>query len=138
MPHTKNLPNKNVRYLSLAEIITLHKILIEKYGGKPGIRDQALLESAVFRPQATVLGQDAYPDLLEKCAVLGFSLIQNHPFIDGNKRTGFGAMHLMLLMNGHDITADSNQAVKMTEKIAQGKLKEFEIAQWLKKYTKNE
>ncbi len=136
MPHTKNLPNKFAVYLKLVEIIAAHKALIDRYGGSLGIRDQGLLESAVFRPHATVFGQDAYPDLLEKCAVLGFSLIQNHPFVDGNKRVGFAAMHLMLLMNGYDLTADYNEAIKMIEKVAQGKLKEFEVAEWIKGHIK--
>ncbi|MDP8258918.1 MAG: type II toxin-antitoxin system death-on-curing family toxin, partial [Candidatus Aadella gelida] len=77
------------------------------------MRDEGLLESAVFRPRGIVFGQEAYPDFFEKCAVLGYALIQNHPFVDGNKRTGFASMHLMLLMNGYDLASSTKMEVEM-------------------------
>lgn len=117
-------------------MLVIHEALIKRYGGSHGIHNQGLLESAVFRPQSSVFGQDAYPTLFEKCAVLGYSLIQNHPFADGNKRTGFAAMHLMLLINGYDITSTTKEEVTMAEKIASGKMRESAIDQWLKKYSK--
>ncbi len=136
MPHTKNSPIEPVKYLRLEQVLAVHTTLIERYGGRHGIRDKGLVESAVFRPQTTVFGREAYPDFFGKCAVLGYSLIQNHPFIDGNKRTGFAAMHLMLLMNGYDLTSSTTEEVKMAEKTASGKMKESEIALWLKKHSK--
>jgi death-on-curing protein len=110
-------------------------VLIKRYGGSEGIHNRGLLESAVFRPQSTVFGQDAYQGLFEKCAVLGYSLIQNHPFIDGNKRTGFAAMHLMLLVNGYDLKSTTQEEVAMTEDIASGIIHESQIAQWLKQHS---
>jgi len=135
MPHTKSSPIEPTKYLSLEQVTAAHSTLIERYGGSHGIRDKGLLESAVFRPQTTVFNQEAYPDFFEKCAVLGYSLIQNHPFIDGNKRTGFAAMHLMLLINGYDLTSSSRGEVAMAEKVASGKLKATEIAIWLKTHS---
>ena len=136
MPPTENSPTKDIKYLSLEQILLAHAELIKRYGGSQGIRDQGLFESAVFRPQASAFGQDAYPTLFEKCAVLGHSLIKNHPFIDGNKRTGFAAMHLMLLINGYDLTSTTKEEVSMTENVALGKIHEPEIVLWLKQHAK--
>jgi hypothetical protein len=88
---TKNSPSEGIKYLTIEQILAIHETLINRYGGSHGIRDKGLLESAVFRPQTVIFGKEAYPALFEKCAVLGYSIIQNHPFLDGNKRAGFAA-----------------------------------------------
>lgn len=136
MPPTANLPLNVTQYLSIEQVLVIHAELIKRYGGTEGIRDQGLLESAVFRPLASAFGQDAYSGLFEKSAVLGYSLIQNHPFLDGNKRTGFAAMHLMLLVNGYDLNSNTKEEVAMAENVACGKMNEHEIVQWLKQYSK--
>lgn len=136
MPPTENSPTEAIKYLSVEEVLTAHTELVRRYGGSHGIRAQGLLESAIFRPQGSVFGEDAYPTLFEKCAVLGYSLIKNHPFIDGNKRTGFAAMHLMLLINGHDLTSIFKEEVAMAEAVVSGKMHELKIAQWLKEHSK--
>ncbi len=100
-------------------------------GGSHGVRDQGLLESAVYRPQSTFGGQDLYPNLFLKVAVLGHSIIKNHPFIDGNKRTGFEAMRLMLRINGFDVHASEKKKFDFVLEIAEGKLCEEDIANWL-------
>ncbi len=133
---TEGLPAQEAKYLSLEQVLVAHAALIKRYGGSQGIRDRGLLESAVFRPQASAFGQEAYPDLFEKCAVLGYSIIQNHPFVDGNKRTGFAAMHLMLLINGYDLTSTTDEEVTLTEAIASRKMHEPEVAIWLKEHSK--
>lgn len=136
MPHTGSSPTEAIRCLSLEQVLTAHAVLIKRYGGSQGIFNQGLLESAVLRPQAIVFGQEAYPTLFEKCACMGYSLIQNHPFIDGNKRTGFAAMHLMLLINGYDLDSTAEQEIAMAENIASGKMREPEIVQWLKEHSR--
>ena len=136
MAHTGNSPTEAIQYLSVEQVLATHVELIKRYGGKQGVRDRGLLESAVFRPQASAFGQEAYPTLFEKCAVLGYSLIQNHPFLDGNKRTGFAAMHLMLLINGYDLTSSTTEEVGMTENVASGKMHESEITLWLREYSR--
>jgi len=78
---TRNSPRKAIKYLSSEQILAIHEALIKRYGGSHGIRDRGLFESAVFRPQTTVFGEGAYLTLFEKCAVLGYSIIQNHPFL---------------------------------------------------------
>jgi death-on-curing protein len=132
----KNSPSKAVKYLSVEQILEIHEVLIKRYGGSHGIRDGGLLESAVFRSQTVIFGEEAYPTLFEKCAVLGYSIIQNHPFLDGNKRAGFAAIHLMLLINAYDLTSTSEEEISMTKDVASGKIHEVEIAKWLKLNTK--
>ena len=136
MPPIRNSPNEVIQYLSIEQVLATHTALIKRYGGSEAIRDRGLLKSAVFRPQASAFGQDAYPTLFEKCTVLGYSLIQNHPFVDGNKRTGFAAMHLMLLINGYDLTSTTQEEIDMAENIASGKMHESEITEWLKQHSK--
>ena len=83
-----------MRYLSLQEVISLHSFLISQSGGSSGLRDRGALESAVAQPEASFGGEDLYPSLASKAAALGHSLIQNHPFVDGNKRVAHAAMEV--------------------------------------------
>jgi death on curing protein len=122
-----------VRYLYPKQILYLHQEIMERSEGTGGVRDQGLLESAVYRPQASFGGEDLYPDLFSKAAALGHSVIKNHPFADGNKRTGFEAMRLMLRLNGYDIQASLNAKFNFVMAIAEGRLKEQAIADWLKR-----
>ncbi|SBV95218.1 Death-on-curing family protein [uncultured Desulfovibrio sp.] len=94
----------NRDYLTVADILGMHAILIEKYGGMAGIRDMGGLESAAYRPQSGY-----YSDIVEEACALMESLLINHPFIDGNKRTAFAACSVFLRINGQHITADSNK-----------------------------
>jgi death on curing protein len=87
-------------YLTVAEVLAIHEDQIERYGGSPGIRDRGLLEAALFRPQTGY-----YADVLEEAAALWESLSQNHPFVDGNKRTAFAATYTFLAINGVHISA---------------------------------
>ncbi len=94
-------------YLTLAEVLTIHHLQIEEYGGVHGVRDNGLLESAVFRPQ---IGY--YNNIQEEAAALMESLTNNHPFLDGNKRTAFASVHTFLQVNGYDLQVDSLIAYK--------------------------
>lgn len=136
MPPTGSSPIEVIQYLSLEQVLAVHAALIKRYGGSQGVLNQGLLESAVFRPQASAFGREAHPTLLEKCAVLEYSIIQNHPFVDGNKRTGFAAVHLMLLINGYDLNSTAEEEIAMAENIASGKMHEPEIVLWLKQHSK--
>ncbi len=89
-----------MRYLTLVEVLELHRRIIEQSGGALGVRDFGLLESAIAQPQMAFGGDDLYSSLTEKSAALGFSIIMNHPFVDGNKRTGHAAVETFLVMNG--------------------------------------
>ena len=92
-------------YLTVAEVVAIHHYQIEEYGGESGLLNQGALESAVFRPQTGY-----YNDLSEETAALLESLVNNHPFVDGNKRVGFAAAHTFLLMNGFDLDISSKAA----------------------------
>jgi len=92
-------------YIRVDDILVIHADQIERYGGGEGIRDPGLLEAALFRPQTGY-----YPTLIEEAAALWESLSQNHPFVDGNKRTAFAAAYVFLAINGLDITATDDEA----------------------------
>jgi len=91
-------------YLTVAEVLAIHADQIERYGGAQGVRDQGLLEAALYRPQTGY-----YAGLIEEAAALWESLTQNHPFIDGNKRTAFAAAYTFLAINGARLTADAEK-----------------------------
>ena len=92
-------------YIRVDDILAIHADQIERYGGGEGIRDPGLLEAALFRPQTGY-----YPTLIEEAAALWESLSQNHPFVDGNKRTAFAATYVFLAINGLEINATDNEA----------------------------
>ena len=92
-------------YIRVDDILAIHADQIERYGGGEGIRDPGLLEAALFRPQTGY-----YPTLIEEAAALWESLSQNHPFVDGNKRTAFAATYVFLAINGLDISATDDEA----------------------------
>ena len=122
-----------MKYLYPNQVLYLHDRILQQSGGLAGLRDETLLESAVYRSQVTFGGQELYPELFSKVAALGHSLIQNHPFADGNKRTGFASMRLMLRLNGYDLRASQNMKFQFVIHIATGKYSEQEIADWLQK-----
>jgi death-on-curing protein len=99
------LPNDTVQFLSRDETLEIHRVLIERFGGPPGVRDLGLLESALFRPRTGY-----YADLAEMAAALFESLIMNHPFVDGNKRVAFFATDVFLRMNGYKLSVDNREA----------------------------
>jgi death on curing protein len=114
-------------YLTVAEVIAIHHHQIEEYGGAHGLPDQGALEAAVFRPQTGY-----YNDISEEAAALLESLVNNHAFLDGNKRVGFAAMHTFLLVNGFDLDVSSNAAYGfMIETMEQGKFRFALLHEWI-------
>jgi death-on-curing protein len=114
-------------YLTVAEVIAIHHHQIEEYGGVHGLRDQGALEAAVFRPQTGY-----YTDLSEEAAALLESLVNNHAFLDGNKRVGFAAAHTFLLMNGFDLDISSKAASDfMFKAIADGRFRFALLREWI-------
>lgn len=117
-------------YLTLAEVLQIHHQQIEEYGGIHGTRDMGLLESAVFRPQTGY-----YNNLAEEAAALMESLANNHPFLDGNKRTAFAAFHTFLLINGYDLEVEPLDAYDfMIQAIAKGEFRFATILAWMSKH----
>jgi death-on-curing protein len=127
-----------MKYLTPEEVLFIHARLIAETGGLHGLRELALLESAVARPQASFEGRDLYADLFAKATVLLESLVNNHPFLDGNKRTGITAVALFLRINGYRFKATNEDMVAFVLKVAQKQLNFEEVTVWLKKHTQKE
>lgn len=125
-----------MRYLSLAEVVALHEALLEQSGGTPGIRDLSLLESALAQPMAAFDGLDLHPTLTAKAAALCFSLVRNHPFLDGNKRVGHAAMETFLVLNGYEIEARTDEQERIMLDVVAGRLTRDELERWLDHRTK--
>ena len=110
--------------------------MIKKHGGSSGIRDMGMLESAIHRPFATYAGNDLYPSVFSKAGALIQSIVKNHPFLDGNKRTAFSSAFLFLKLEGVLITANQKQVVEFMVSVANKNLSVDEIASWLKSHTR--
>ena len=123
-----------MRYLSISETLELHERLLASSGGATGIRDLGALESAVSQPHASFGGQDLYPDVVTKAAALCFSLVMNHPFVDGNKRIGHAAMETFLLLNGFEINSDVDEQEKIVLSLAAGQFDRNNFVLWLREH----
>ncbi|WP_421875976.1 type II toxin-antitoxin system death-on-curing family toxin [Marinoscillum sp.] len=121
--------------ISKKEVLAIHSILIEQFGGSNGVRDQGLLESAIERPFQTFDGKELYPDSTEKAAAILESIVKNHPFIDGNKRTGYVLARLLLMNNNRDIEATEDQKYELVIGISTGELGYEAIKQWIKNHS---
>ncbi len=126
-----------MRYLSISEVLELHERLISSSGGPTGIRDLGALESAVNQPYVTFDQQDLYPDLVSKAAAICFSLVMNHPFLDGNKRVGHAAMETFLVLNGEDFDCSVNEQEQVMLNLAAGRMDRAEFTNWVKMHTTN-
>ena len=122
-------------YLTAEQVLFVHYRLVSETGGEYGVRDLGLLESAIARPQATFDKQELYPDMFEKAATLMESLINNHPFVDGNQRTGIACAVLFLKQNGISFSAKNAELEKFTLRVASSNVGRSEIAEWLKKHS---
>lgn len=124
-----------MRYLTIIEVLVLHERIIVTSGGSPGIRDFPALESSLAQPMATFDGDELYPDLVAKAAALGFFLVANHPFVDGNKRAGHAAMEVFLVLNGYEIEATVDEQEQLILDVAAGKLNRIDLEQWLRTHS---
>lgn len=123
-------------FLSLAEVVEIHNDQIERYGGRPGVRDSGLLQSAVAVPQATMGGEYLHGDLFEMAAAYLFHIAKNHPFADGNKRTGAVAALVFLELNGAEVTPTQDELVDIVLSVAQGKMQKGDLAVFLRRHAK--
>ena len=121
-----------IRYITLAEVLELHHRIMTETGGGSGLRDLGALESAVAQPRQTFGGQNLYPDLPAKASALGHSLIQNHPFVDGNKRVGHASMEAMLMLNGFEIGASVDSAEEAILSVAAGEWGRSDLERWIR------
>ena len=125
-----------MKYLTAEQVLFLHARLVAETGGSHGARDINMLLSAVGRPQVSFDDQDLYPDLFAKAGALMDSLIRNHPFLDGNKRTGVAAAALFLKVNGFQLNAANAELEKFTLEVAKSQHTLDEIVMWLQTHAR--
>ncbi len=123
-------------FLTLEQVLVIHDDQIERYGGDHGIRDINLFESAIMRPQTTFGGEDLYPTIFDKAAALIHSLILNHPFVDGNKRTGTASAIVFLDINGYQLVAKKIDLEKFVLGVESKKLDIEDISSWLRSHSR--
>jgi death-on-curing protein len=123
-----------VEYISIEEVIEIHWRVVRQTGGVQGIRDQGSLESSVMQPLQSFGDQDLYPSLIEKAAALGYFLIQNHPFLDGNKRVGHAALETVLILNGYELSAGVDEQESVVLDVARGELRREEFTEWVQRH----
>ena len=125
---------KEPLFLGLDEVLEIHRDQIERYGGHPGIRDIELLQSAVAMPVAGFSEDYLHTDIFEMAAAYLFHIIRNHPFMDGNKRTGAAAAMVFLMLNGKELHADEDSFEKMVRSVAVGKTDKTGVAEFFRKH----
>lgn len=119
-------------YLGLEEVVRLHDEILVSSGGLNGIRDMGGLESALAQPQMKMFGEELYSTVAKKASMLGFSLITNHPFMDGNKRIGHAAMETFLLLNGYEMEASIDEQEAIILQVAGGEMDKETFTEWVK------
>ena len=120
-----------MKHLSKEQMMYLHSMAVKKTGGLDGIRDEGLLDSALNSPFQSFAGEELYPSIQAKAARLGFSIIKNHPFLDGNKRIGMLAMMVFLEINGIELECSDEDIVDIGLGIALGKYEDDHIIDWI-------
>lgn len=124
------------KFLSLSEVLSIHKDQITRYGGAPGIRDMDLLKSAIGMPPATYGGEFLHTDIFEMAAGYLFHLVKNHPFLDGNKRVGAVAALVFLDLNGFDFSAAEDDLAEMVLAVARGEMNKAQVAVFIRDRSK--
>lgn len=123
-------------YITLDEVLAIHDDMVERYGGSFGIRDLGLMQSAIARPQATFGGEDLYPTIIDKAAALFHSLVFNHAFADGNKRTSLTSTARFLHLNGYELKVGKHELIDFPLRVENQHLDIEQISKWLKEHTK--
>lgn len=125
-----------LKFLSFTEVLDIHQDQILRYGGDSGIRDIELLKSALGMPSATYGGQYLHTDIYEMAAAYLFHLVQNHPFVDGNKRVGAVSALVFLILNDYDFEAPEDEFAEMVMSVARGKLDKADVAVFIHRWAK--
>lgn len=125
------------RFLTVAEVLVLHREAIARYGGSPGVREPGLLDSAVHTPQAAFGDRFLHETLADMAAAYLFHIVENHPFEDGNKRTGWLAMRMFLRLNGYRIKPRLKDSYKIVMRVAKGEIRNSrDVSKWISKRMK--
>ncbi|WP_234567858.1 type II toxin-antitoxin system death-on-curing family toxin [Rhodohalobacter sp. 614A] len=123
-----------IKFLNKETLLTFHEDQVRMYGGKQGIRDEGLLESALAQPEASFGGEYVHKTIYEMAAAYGFHICQNHPFFDGNKRTALIAMYTFLFVNGYRLQADKKSLYAIVIDLASGNVEKKELAAYLEEH----
>jgi len=121
-----------MHYLDLDEVLRLHEWAIAEYGGSPELGDLGRLESALAASKQTMFGEDLYPDLVSKSAILFYLLVKDHPFVDGNKRTGLASLFRFLELNGNTLVATEDELYRFTLEVATSILDKDAVGAWIR------
>lgn len=127
-----------MKYLTPEQVLAIHDQMIKRFGGSSGVRDVGLMASAVMCPQASYGGKDLYPTIVKKAASLLQSLLKNHPFVDGNKRTALASAGIFLRLNGYKLVNSHDEEVKFALRVDNERLSLETIAAWLKRQSRRE
>lgn len=133
---TSSKSSQPVKHLSSQQVLAIHYRMVKRFGGSQGLRDISLLESAVGRPQASFEGIDLYPSIFEKGAALMHSILKNHPFVDGNKRTAYASTGIFLELNGYALANMHKESLQFCLRVENGSVELEEIAAWLRNNSK--
>lgn len=125
---------RSPQWIDQRALLLLHSETLAEHGGLAGVRDYGLLESVLARPKH-LRSYEPKSDLAAFAAAYGFGLARNHPFLDGNKRAAFLAIGLFLQINNHELVADPVEAIVVILRLAEGKLSEVQLAEWIRKNT---
>jgi len=125
-----------MRFLTVDQVLELHRDVVRRSGGTQGIHSKSAVESALAQPRMTFEGRDLYPTIEKKAAALCFSLVKNHPFLDGNKRVGYAAMETFLLMNSCELDASVDDAERAMLGLACGDLTREQLTDWIENHIK--
>ena len=124
-----------IKFLDKETLLAFHEDQVRMYGGKQGLRDEGLLESALAQPEASYGGDYVHKTIFVMAAAYGFHICKNHPFYDGNKRTALIAMYTFLFVNGYRLKADKKSLYAIVMDLASGKVEKEELAAYLEEYT---
>lgn len=120
-----------MKWISKEQVLSLHSELVADFGGSDGIRDEAMLDSALSVPFQTFEGMDLYPGVIEKAARIGFGLVKNHPFVDGNKRIGTHIMLMFLNLNNVELEYEDDELITAILSIASGDMDDEKLQEWI-------
>jgi death-on-curing protein len=124
-----------MRLLTIGEVLYLHRLVTEATGGAQGVRDLDALESAIAQPQASFDGSDLYRGVVERACALAFSLVRNHPFVDGNKRAGHASLEAVLILNGFELDASVAEQEAVFLALASGTLSREHFVRWVEAHS---
>jgi death-on-curing protein len=122
-----------VRYLTVEEVLVLHSRIVAQAGSANGVRSRDALESSVGQPHQTFGGEELYGSMVEKAAAVGFFLVRNHPFIDGNKRIGHAALEVTLVLNGYELVAGVDEQEQVILSLAAGTMTREDFTAWVER-----